>query len=67
MKLSKRAVLNPKQPSKDSKISQSQTRFLPGLTSSLTGADYLVVVGRRGSGGGSEQDENDSVQITTIQ
>ena len=33
----------------------------------LTGVGYLVVAGRRGSWGGSEQDEIDRVQITTIQ
>ena len=68
MTLSKRAVLNPKQQSKHSKTGQKASNvFYLGWP--LTGAGYLVVVGRNGGGegGGSEQDEIDRVQITTIQ
>ena len=66
MTLSKRAVLNPKQQSKHSKTSQSQSRFLPGLTAYRDG--FFGGGWEKGeSGGGSKQDEIDSVQITTIQ
>ena len=68
MTLSKRAVLNPKQQSKHSETGQKASNvFFLGWP--LTGAGYLVVVGRNGGGGGagSEQDETDRVQITTIQ
>ena len=71
MTLSKRAVLNPQQQSKHSKTGQKASNvFYLGWP--LTGAGYLVVVWRNGGGGGgrgagSEQDEIDRVQITTIQ
>ena len=74
MTLSKRAMLNPKQQSKHSKTGQKASNvFYLGWP--LTGAGYLVVVGRNWGGGGgggrggagSEQDEIDRVQITTIQ
>ena len=68
MTLSKRAVLNPKQQSKHSKTGQKASNvFYLGWP--LTGAGYLVVVGRTGGGGGagSEQDEIDRVQIATVQ
>ena len=69
MTLSKRAVLNLKQQSKHSKTGQKASNvFYLGWP--LTGAGYLVVVGKNGGGGGggsgSEQDEIDRVQITTI-
>ena len=67
MTLSKRAVLNPKEQSKHSKTGQKASNvFYLGWP--LTGAGYLVVVGRnRGGGGaGSEQDDIDRVKITTI-
>ena len=69
MTLSKRAVLNSKQQSKHSKTGQKASNVFY-LSWPLTGAGYLVVVGRNGGGrgaAGSEQDEIDRVQITTIQ